>query len=180
MSRIGRAPVIFDKDVQVTVNPNNEVIVKGPKTTETIKMKPEIKAEVKGQEVVFTRTSEEKNVRALHGLYRSLVQNAVIGVSKGFTKVLELNGVGYRAGVKGKQLELTLGFSHPVVYDIPAGIEVKVEKQTTVSISGSNKDTVGQVASDIREFRLPEPYLGKGIKYQDEQIRRKAGKTAGK
>ncbi len=180
MSRIGRAPVIFDKAVQVTVNANNEVVVKGAKATETIKMRPEIKAEVKGQEIVLTRKSDLKAVRALHGLYRAQVQNAVTGVTKGFTKALELVGVGYRAGVKGKQLELTLGFSHPIVYDIPTGIEIKVEKQTLVSVIGSNRALVGQVAADIRDFKPPEPYLGKGVKYQDEHIRRKAGKAAGK
>ncbi len=180
MSRIGKAPVIFDKTVQVTVNTNNEVIVKGAKSSETVRMKSDIKAEVKGQEIVLTRRSETKPVKALHGLYRAQIQNAVTGVTKGFTKELELVGVGYRAGVKGKQLELTLGFSHPIVYDIPAGIEIKVEKQTLVSVTGSNRALVGQVAADIRDFKPPEPYLGKGVKYQGEHIRRKAGKAAGK
>ncbi len=180
MSRIGRSPVIFDKAVQITITPNNEVVVKGAKSSETVKMRPEIKAEVKGQEIVLTRKSELKAVKALHGLYRAQVQNAVTGVTKGFTKSLELVGVGYRAGVKGKNLELTLGFSHPIVYDIPAGIEIKVEKQTLVSVIGSNRGLVGQVAADIRDFKPPEPYLGKGVKYQGEVIRRKAGKAAGK
>ncbi len=180
MSRIGRSPVIFDKTVQVTVTPANEVIVKGAKATEKVQMRNEIKATVNGQEIVLTRANELKPTKALHGLYRALVQNAVTGVTKGFTKGIDLVGVGYRAGVKGKQLEMTLGFSHPIVFDIPAGIEIKVEKQTHINISGSSKELVGEVAAKLRAFRPPEPYLGKGVKYSDEVIRKKAGKTAGK
>lgn len=180
MSRIGRAPVIFDKAVQVTITPANEVVVKGAKSTEKVQMRKEIKATVNGQEIVFTRANELKATKALHGLYRAMVQNAVTGVTKGFTKSLDLVGVGYRAGVKGKQLEMTLGFSHPIIFDIPAGIEIKVEKQTHVDVIGSNRALVGQVAAKIRGFKPPEPYLGKGVKYSDEVIRKKAGKAAGK
>jgi large subunit ribosomal protein L6 len=180
MSRIGRAPVIFDKTVQVTITPANEVVVKGAKSTEKVQMRKEIKATVNGQEIVFTRANELKPTKALHGLYRAMVQNAVTGVTKGFTKSLDLVGVGYRAGVKGKQLEMTLGFSHPIIFDIPAGIEIKVEKQTHVDVIGSNRALVGQVAAKIRGFKPPEPYLGKGVKYSDEVIRKKAGKAAGK
>lgn len=180
MSRIGRAPVIFDKAIQVTITPDNEVVVKGAKSIEKVKMKREIKATVNGQEIVFTRANELKPTKALHGLYRALVQNAVTGVTKGFTKSLDLVGVGYRAGVKGKNLEMTLGFSHPVVFDIPTGIEIKVEKQTHIDVTGSNRALVGEVAAKIRGFRPPEPYLGKGVKYTDEVIRKKAGKAAGK
>lgn len=180
MSRIGRSPVIFDKAVQVTITPNNEVVVKGAKSTEKVLMRKEIKATINGQEIVFTRANELKPTKALHGLYRALVQNAVTGVTKGFTKSLDLVGVGYRAGVKGKQLEMTLGFSHPVIFDIPAGIEIKVEKQTHVDVMGSSRALVGEVAAKIRAFRPPEPYLGKGVKYSDEVIRKKAGKAAGK
>ncbi|MES2768901.1 MAG: 50S ribosomal protein L6 [Bdellovibrionota bacterium] len=180
MSRIGRSPVIFDKAVQVTITPANEVVVKGAKSTEKVPMRKEIKATVNGQEIVFTRANELKPTKALHGLYRALVQNAVTGVTKGFTKSLDLVGVGYRAGVKGKQLEMTLGFSHPIIFDIPAGIEIKVEKQTHVDVIGSNRALVGQVAAKIRGFKPPEPYLGKGVKYSDEVIRKKAGKAAGK
>jgi large subunit ribosomal protein L6 len=180
MSRIGRSPVIFDKAVQVSITADNEVVVKGAKTTEKVKMNKEIKATVNGQEIVFTRANELKPTKALHGLYRALVQNAVTGVTKGFTKSLDLVGVGYRAGVKGKQLEMTLGFSHPVIFDIPAGIEIKVDKQTHVDVIGSNRALVGQVAAKIRGFKPPEPYLGKGVKYSDEVIRKKAGKAAGK
>lgn len=180
MSRIGRSPVIFEKAVQVTVTPDNEVVVKGAKSTEKVQMRREIKATVNGQEIVFTRANELKPTKALHGLYRALVQNAVTGVTKGFTKSLDLVGVGYRAGVKGKQLEMTLGFSHPIVFDIPAGIEIKVEKQTHIDVVGSNRALVGEVAAKIRGFKPPEPYLGKGVKYTSEVIRKKAGKAAGK
>lgn len=180
MSRIGRAPVYFDDKVQVTVTPQNEVVVKGGKTTMTIPLNPIVTAKVEDKSIVFTRKNDEPQSRAFHGLYRSLVQNAVTGVSKGWTKELELNGVGYRAAVSGKKLELTLGFSHPISFDIPEGLEIKVDKQTRLSITGANKELVGQVAAKIRGFRPPEPYLGKGVKYADEQIRRKAGKSAAK
>lgn len=180
MSRIGKAPVFFEKAVQVTITPDNEVVVKGAKSTEKVKMNKEIKATVNGQEIVFTRANDLKATKALHGLYRALVQNAVTGVTKGFTKSLDLVGVGYRAGVKGKQLEMTLGFSHPILFDIPNGIEIKVEKQTHIDVTGSNRALVGEVAAKLRGFKPPEPYLGKGVKYTNEVIRKKAGKAAGK
>jgi len=180
MSRIGKAPVIFDGTVQVSVTPANEVVVKGAKTSLNIKMKPAVKATIEGKQIILTRQNDSKESRALHGLYRALLANAVTGVSKGFTKSLELQGVGYRANVAGKKLELSLGFSHSISYDIPEGIEVKVEKQTTVVITGANRELVGQVAAKIRSFRPPEPYLGKGVRYAGEHIRRKAGKSAGK
>lgn len=180
MSRIGRAPVFVDKAVQITVTPKNEVIVKGAKQTLTILMRPEIKAEFKDGKVMLTTINAEPRTRGFHGLYRALIQNAVTGVSKGWTRELELNGVGYRAAVSGKKLELSLGYSHPVIFMIPAGIEITVEKQTKIVIAGANREQVGQVAAKIRSFRPPEPYLGKGIKYSDEQIRRKAGKSAAK
>ncbi|MBK9323400.1 MAG: 50S ribosomal protein L6 [Bdellovibrionaceae bacterium] len=180
MSRIGKAPVIFDDKVQVSVTPKNEVIVKGAKSSLNIAMLPAISAKLDGKKVVLTRADESKESKALHGLYRSLIQNAVIGVTKGFTRGLELHGVGYRANVSGKKLELSLGFSHPVIFDIPDGIEIKVEKQTAISIIGANKELVGQVAAKVRGFRPPEPYLGKGVRYTGEHLRRKAGKSAGK
>ena len=179
MSRIGRSPVIFDKTLQVSVTPKNEVVVKGPKRTITVPMKPKIKAKIEGNQVVFTRDDDEKPTRSLHGLYRALVQNAVLGLTKGFSKSLELVGVGYRASIKGKTLEMTLGFSHPIVFQIPEGIDITVEKQTTVVVTGSDRAQVGQVAAKVRSFRPPEPYLGKGVKYSNEVIRRKAGKAAG-
>lgn len=180
MSRVGRAPVFVDKAVQVTVTPKNEVVVKGAKHTLTIPMRPEIKAEFKDGKVMLTTKDSEPTTKGFHGLYRALIQNAVTGVSKGWTRELELNGVGYRAAVSGKKLELTLGYSHPVIFMIPAGIEITVDKQTKIVVNGPNREQVGQVAAKIRSFRPPEPYLGKGIKYADEHIRRKAGKSAAK
>jgi len=180
MSRIGKAPVIFDDKVTVTVTPKNEVVVKGAKSSLNIAMRPAVTATLDGKKVVLTRADDTKESKALHGLYRSLIQNAVIGVTKGFNRGLELHGVGYRANVAGKKLELSLGFSHPVIFDIPDGIEIKVDKQTTINITGASKELVGQVAAKVRSFRPPEPYLGKGVRYAGEHIRRKAGKSAGK
>lgn len=180
MSRVGRAPVYFDKAVQVTITPQNEVVVKGAKASLSIRMRPEIKAKIEDGKVILTTQGEAPTTRAFHGLYRALIQNAVTGVSKGWTRELELNGVGYRAAVSGKKLELTLGYSHPVVFMIPQGIEITVDKQTKIVVTGANREQVGQVAAKIRGFRPPEPYLGKGIKYAHETIRRKAGKSAAK
>jgi large subunit ribosomal protein L6 len=180
MSRIGRSPVMLATGVQVTVTPNNEVVVKGAKASQTVKMRPEVKAKVEGNQVILTRTNDERMARSLHGLYRALVQNAVTGVSSGFSKTLELVGVGYRGNVSGKKLELSLGYSHPVVFEIPEGIEIKVDKSTTIHVNGANKALVGQVAAKIRGFRPPEPFLGKGVKYANEHIRRKAGKAGAK
>lgn len=180
MSRIGKAPVYFDDKVQVTVTPANEVVVKGAKQSLKIALSPEVTAKLDGKKVVLTRNAETKEAKSLHGMYRALIQNAVTGVGPGFTRGLELHGVGYRATVSGKKLELSLGFSHPVVFDIPEGIEIKVDKQTNISVSGANRGLVGQVAAKIRSFRPPEPYLGKGVRYSGEHIRRKAGKSAGK
>jgi len=154
--------------------------VKGAKHSLTIPMRPEIKAKVEDGKVVLTTVNNEPRTRGFHGLYRALIQNAVTGVTKGWTRELELNGVGYRAAVSGKKLELSLGYSHPVIFMIPAGIEITVEKQTKIVVTGPNRETVGQVAAKIRSFRPPEPYLGKGVKYADEKIRRKAGKSAAK
>jgi large subunit ribosomal protein L6 len=180
MSRIGKAAVFFDDKVQVSVTPANEVVVKGGKNQMAVKMRPEVTAKIEGKKLTLHRSSETKEVRSLHGLYRALVQNAVVGVSKGFTKTLELHGVGYRASVSGKKLELSLGYSHTIDYAIPEGIEIKVDKQTTISVTGANRELVGQVAAKLRSFRPPEPYLGKGVRYQGEHIRRKAGKSASK
>lgn len=180
MSRIGRSPVMLGQGVQVAVSKDNVVTVKGPKVSEQVKMLPAIQAKVEGNQVILTRLDETRETRSLHGLYRALIQNAVFGVSQGFEKKLDLVGVGYRAAVAGKTLEMSLGFSHPIKYEIPAGIEIKVDKQTNISIKGSNKELVGHVAAKIRSFRPPEPYLGKGVKYSDEHIRRKAGKAGTK
>jgi large subunit ribosomal protein L6 len=180
MSRIGKNPVEFDKKATVTITPKNEVVVKGAKTSLTVTLRPQIKAKIEDGKIVLTRVNDEKETKALHGLYRSLISNAVEGVSTGFTKSLTLQGVGYRASVAGKKLELSLGYSHPISYDIPNGIEIKVDKQTTVLVTGADKALVGQVSAIIRGFRPPEPYLGKGVRYTDEKLRRKEGKSAGK
>ena len=179
MSRIGKYPVNFDDKVQVSVN-NTIVTIKGAKSSLKYDLDSRITAKVDGKKVVLTRVDESKESKSLHGLYKVLLQNAVDGLTKGFTKVLELHGVGYRANVQGKKLELSLGFSHPIFFEIPEGIEIKVEKQITISVTGADKALVGQVAAEIRGFRPPEPYLGKGVRYAGEHIRRKAGKSAGK
>ena len=179
MSRVGRAPIVVPDKVEVKIA-DNSVVVKGGKSELKIDMQPAINAKLEDGQVWLTRSNDEPKNRAFHGLYRALIQNAVTGVSKGWSRSLELNGVGYRANVSGKTLELTLGYSHPIKYAIPDGIEIKVEKQTTVIVNGANRELVGQVAAKIRSFRPPEPYLGKGVKYTDEYIRRKAGKSAAK
>jgi len=179
MSRVGRSPIFFDKPVSVTVSPSNEVVVKGAKHSMNVKVRPEVTVKVEDGKVMLVAKNTMPTTRAYHGLFRALIQNAVTGVSKGWTRELELNGVGYRAAVSGKKLELTLGYSHPVSFQIPQGIEITVEKQTKIAVTGPNREQVGQVAAKIRSFRPPEPYLGKGVKYADEKLRRKAGKSAG-
>lgn len=179
MSRVGKAPVVIQEGVQVTVA-EGLVSVKGRASTQTVQLRPEVTAKVEDGKVLFSRTDDSKTSRSLHGLYRALVQNAMKGVTQGFSKSLELVGVGYRANVRGKTLELNLGYSHPIQFAIPEGIEIKVEKQTLVHVKGASKALVGQVAAKIRSFREPEPFLGKGVKYKDEIIRRKAGKAASK
>ncbi len=178
MSRGGKAPIHIEDKAQVTVGAGNEVSVKGPVGTLKIKLDPRVVAKVEGKTLSLTKKSEDAS--ALHGLYRALLQNAVKGVTAGFNKGLELHGVGYRAAVSGKKLELSLGFSHPIVFAIPEGIEIKVDKQTAISVIGASKELVGQVAAKIRSFRPPEPYLGKGVRYAGEKLRRKAGKSATK
>jgi large subunit ribosomal protein L6 len=180
MSRIGRSPVVVASTVKVTITPANEVVVQGAKWSQKVALRPEIKAKFENGQIQLTRADDAQKSRALHGLYRALVQNAVTGVTTGFTKSLDLVGVGYRAAVAGKKLELSLGYSHPISFPIPDGIEIKVEKQTNLTVTGASKELVGQVAAKIRGFRPPEPYLGKGVKYSDEKLRRKEGKSAGK
>lgn len=180
MSRIGKAIINLPEKVTVTSNDKGLVTVKGAKTSQTVQLTGPISINVEGAELNVKRGDDETQTRALHGLYRSLVFNAVHGVSTGWSKTLILNGVGYRAAVSGKNLDLTLGYSHPIKFPIPEGIEISVVKQTTVTVSGANKALVGQVSANIRAYRLPEPYLGKGIRYSDEVIRRKAGKSGGK
>ena len=176
MSRIGRSPVILDKSVQVNVAADNTVTVKGSKYTLTVPVRPEIKVNVSPESITLEPSNTEPQTRAYHGLYRALIQNAVTGVSKGWSKSLELNGVGYRAAVSGKKLELTLGYSHPIILEIPSELKVETPNQTTIIVSGINKQFVGQFSAKIRSFRKPEPFKGKGIKYSDEFIFRKEGK----
>lgn len=179
MSRIGKYPVNLDDKVQVNIA-GQMVTVKGAKASLKYELDSRVTAKVDGKKLVLTRIDDSKESKSLHGLYKVLIQNAVTGLTTGFTKSLEMHGVGYRGNVAGKKLELSLGFSHPISYDIPEGIEIKVDKQTTVTVTGADKALVGQVAAKIRSFRPPEPYLGKGVRYVGEHIRRKAGKSAGK
>jgi large subunit ribosomal protein L6 len=179
MSRIGKYPVNVDDKVQVSVA-GQLVTVKGAKSSLKYNLDPRITAKLDGKKLLLSRADDSKESKSLHGLYKVLLQNAVSGLTTGFSKSLELHGVGYRANVAGKKLELSLGYSHPINYDIPEGIEIKVDKQTTVVVTGADKALVGQVSAKIRSFRPPEPYLGKGVRYVGEHIRRKAGKSAGK
>ncbi len=179
MSRIGRKPVEIKKGVTVEIQ-NGKIKVKGPKGELIQPYDSRINIKVENGQVVLTRTSDEKEVRALHGLYRALIQNMIVGVTEGYTKKLEIIGVGYRAELKGKGLQLALGFSHPIFFIPPKDVKIEVPAPTNIVVSGIDKQLVGQVAAKIRSFRPPEPYNGKGIRYEGEQIIRKAGKTAGK
>lgn len=177
MSRIGKQPVAIPSGVTVTVTPDNVVTVKGKKGQLEKAMHKDMKIAVEDNQVVVTRPSDDKNHRALHGLTRALINNMVQGVTEGFSKTLELVGVGYKAQLKGKNLVLSLGYSHPVEVKNVEGITFKTPDANTVVVEGISKELVGSVAADIRTFRKPEPYKGKGIKYKDEFIRRKEGKT---
>ena len=179
MSRIGRKPVPVPNGVTVTVN-GNTISVKGPKGELSRKLHPDMQVAVENGTVNVTRPSDEQNHRALHGLTRSLIANMVEGVTQGYRKQLEITGVGYKAEVKPFGLQLALGFSHPVQYRAPAGIKLSAPQPTAIVIEGADKEKVGQVAAEIRALRKPEPYKGKGVKYQGEQVRRKAGKAGGK
>ncbi|MFL2545264.1 MAG: 50S ribosomal protein L6 [Longimicrobiales bacterium] len=178
MSRIGKQPVEVPDGVDVAVK-ENSISVKGPKGELDLNINPEIAVAVEGSLINVTRSSDEAKDRALHGLIRSLIANMVEGVEKGFQKTLEIEGVGYRAQKQGAGLLLNLGFSHAINYATPEGVVIEVPDQTTIVVSGADKQSVGQTAAEIRSFRPPEPYKGKGIRYQGEYIRRKAGKTAG-
>jgi large subunit ribosomal protein L6 len=179
MSRIGKKPVPVTKGVTVTVD-GNTVKVKGPKGELTRTLPAEMNVALAGDEVTVTRPSDEPRHKALHGLTRSLVANMVEGVSKGFQKQLDIVGVGYKAETRPYGLQLALGFSHPVEYRAPKGIKLTAPTPTSIVVDGADKEVVGQVAAELRSLRPPEPYKGKGIKYQGEQIRRKAGKAGGK
>ena len=184
MSRIGNQPVELKDDVEFSIDADNVVTIKGEKGSDSLHIDPSITVEKNDGEVIVKRTADEKIDRSLHGLYRSLISNMVIGVSEGYKKELEIIGVGYRASLSNGVLELQLGFSHPIYFVAPDGVDLEVDtksrKNPTVIVSGINKELVGQVAAKIRSLRPPEPYKGKGIRYVDEWVRRKAGKSAAK
>ncbi len=176
MSRIGRMPIPLPKEVKVSYEPSN-LEVAGPKGTLACSIPKGITVTVEGGKLLVQREREERDLKALHGLTRSLIANMVIGVTQGFEKKLEIVGVGYRGEVQGNLLKLSLGFSHPVLFPIPEGIKMDVEKQTLITIKGINKQLVGTIAAKLRSIKPPEPYKGKGIRYLGEKIRKKVGKT---
>jgi large subunit ribosomal protein L6 len=177
MSRIGRMTITVPAGVKVEVSANNFVTVTGPKGTLSEQINPAMIIEQDGAIIEVKRPSESKEHKSLHGLSRTLISNMVVGVTEGYKKTLEINGVGYKAAKEGKKLVLNIGYSHNVVFEEPDGITYEVPNANTIIVSGANKQQVGQLASEIRGKRPPEPYLGKGIKYSDEKIRRKAGKA---
>ena len=180
MSRIGRMPIAVPAGVTVEIAENNKVTVKGHKGTLERVLPAEMDIKMEGSEIVVSRPNDLKKMKSLHGLTRTLIHNMVIGVTEGYEKKLEINGVGYRAQKQGKKLILSLGYSHPVEMEDPEGLESVLDGQNKITIKGIDKQKVGQYAAEIREKRKPEPYKGKGIKYADEVIRRKVGKTGKK
>ncbi|MCU0078740.1 50S ribosomal protein L6 [Extibacter muris] len=180
MSRIGRLPIAVPTGVTVEIAENNKVTVKGPKGTLEKELPVEMEIKQEGDTIVVTRPNDLKKMKSLHGLTRTLVNNMVVGVTDGYQKVLEVNGVGYRAAKSGNKLTLNLGYSHPVEMTDPEGVETVMEGQNKIIVKGIDKEKVGQYAAEIRDKRRPEPYKGKGIKYADEVIRRKVGKTGKK
>ena len=180
MSRIGRLPIDIPAGVEVKIEEGNKVTVKGPKGILEKCLPVEMTIKQEDNQVVVTRPNDLKKMKSLHGLTRSLIANMITGVSEGYEKKLEINGVGYRAQKKGKEITFNLGFSHPVVMTDPEGIETEMDGQNIIIVKGIDKEKVGQYAAEIRELRKPEPYKGKGIKYADEVIRRKVGKTGAK
>jgi large subunit ribosomal protein L6 len=179
MSRIGKLPIEIPSGVEVRID-NSEITVTGPKGTLSRPLLEGVSVEIDEKNVLVTKTSQDKKSQSYHGLMRTLVNNMVLGVTKGFETILDITGVGYRAEAKENTLVLSLGYSHPVNYVLPVGVSVEVEKMTKVFVRGADKELVGQTAAKIRSFRAPEPYKGKGIKYSDETILRKAGKTGKK
>ena len=179
MSRIGKKPVTLPKGVTLQLQ-GNTVAVKGPRGELRRSLHPDMQIGFANDQFTVARPSEEKRHKALHGLTRTLVQNMVEGVSKGFSKTLEIQGVGYKAEAKPYGVNLIVGFSHPVKYEAPKGIKISVDNNIVVKVEGADKELVGQVAAELRSVRPPEPYKGKGIRYQGEQVRRKAGKTGAK
>ena len=180
MSRIGRMPIAIPAGVVAVVAENNKVTITGPKGTLERVLPAEMKIAVEGTEILVTRPNDLKKMKSLHGLSRTLIANMVTGVTEGYQKILEINGVGYRAAKAGKDLTLTLGYSHPVIMSDPEGVESILDGQNKITVKGIDKEKVGQYAAEIRDKRKPEPYKGKGIKYSDEVVRRKVGKTGKK
>ena len=180
MSRIGRMPIAVPAGVTVEIAENNKVTVKGPKGTLERVLPVEMEIKLEESEIIVSRPNDLKRMKSLHGLTRTLINNMIVGVTEGYQKVLEINGVGYKAAKQGKTLTLSLGYSHPVVMEDPEGVESVLEGQNKIIVKGIDKEKVGQYAAEIREKRAPEPYKGKGIKYADEVIRRKVGKTGKK
>jgi large subunit ribosomal protein L6 len=177
MSRIGKLPINIPAGLDITISEGNDVKVKGPKGELSTKINSDMKVTIEDGVLIVERPSDRKDHRALHGLSRALINNMVVGVTDGFSKTLQIVGVGYRAALQGKKLVLSLGLSHPVEIEEPKGITFEVPDQTTIIISGTDKQAVGEVAATIRKRRPPEPYKGKGIRYKDEYVRRKVGKT---
>ena len=175
MSRVGKLPIAIPSGVTITIDPS-EITVAGGKGTLTQFTMPDITVKQVGEEVIVTRANDEPKIRAKHGLMRALLNNMVVGVNEGFSKKLEINGVGYRVALQGTDLKMNLGFSHEVIYKIPAGITASVEG-TSITVSGISRQQVGQVAAEIRALKKPEPYKGKGIKYEGERLIRKSGKS---
>ncbi len=178
MSRIGKLPIKIPTGVKIAVD-TNAVRVEGPKGKLASSLPAGVAVKVEGDVLRVERASDERKLRGLHGLTRKLIANMTQGVSQGFTRVLEINGVGYRAEVKGQEVHMTLGYSHPVVFRLPAGVSASVERQVVITLSGADRQVVGEMAAKMRSLRPPEPYKGKGIKYREEVIRRKAGKAVG-
>ena len=177
MSRIGKMPITVPAGVTVTIGDNNMITVKGPKGELTQQLCPDMKITQEGAEIIVERSSEEKKYKSLHGLTRALLSNMVVGVTDGFAKELEINGVGYKAAKQGTTLVLNLGYSHDIKFEEGDGVTFDVPNPNSIIVKGIDRQKVGQLAAQIREKRPPEPYLGKGIKYKDEHIRRKAGKA---
>ena len=180
MSRVGKMPIAIPAGVTVDIAENNVVTVKGPKGELSRQLPSEMTIKQEGEEIIITRPNDLKRNKSLHGLTRTLIKNMVVGVTEGYEKVLEINGVGYRAAKQGKKLTLSLGYSHPVEMEDPEGVTTVLDGQNIIKVQGIDKEKVGQYAAVIREKRGPEPYKGKGIKYQTETIRRKVGKTGKK
>ena len=178
MSRIGKLPVTIPAGVKVAVDPN-AVRLEGPKGKLQAVIPPGVQVKVDGNVVRIERQQDDRKIRALHGLTRKLIANMAQGVSQGFSRILDINGVGYRAEVRGQEVHMTLGYSHPVVFPLPPGVTASVERQVIITLTGADRQLVGETAAKIRSLREPEPYKGKGIKYREEVIKRKAGKAVG-